>query len=122
MSKHVPDAVLDTFLAAIAVSTRLDIVSDSSTPTGLTNSLAYVAMIAGDGNGDYTFAAGAVSGRKLTTTQKSGILINVGGTPRHVVLSLAGVIKYVTTCTGADLVQNNTVTAPAFTVTVSEVA
>jgi hypothetical protein len=110
MGKSVADAVLDAALAVVQSCTRMDVTSDSSTPTDLSNTLANVAMA----SGDYTIADGSVSGRKITTAQKAGVSVTGGGTARHIVLSLAGVIKLTTTCTEQVLALNNTVTIPAF--------
>ena len=114
MGKSVSDAVLDAALDEIATCTRLDVVSDSATPTDLTNSLANVALTAGAGNGDYTKANGDTSGRKLTIAQQTDISITNTGQARHIVLSLGGTIKLVTTCTEQTLTAGGTVTVPAF--------
>lgn len=92
----VPDASLDT----LALCNRLDIVSDVGAPTDLTNSLAFVALTPGDGNGDFTIADDPVSGRRLTITAKSGVATTAAGTGAHAVLSLGGVIYAYGPCTG----------------------
>lgn len=112
MSKFVPDTVIDTLLDEIATATRMDVVSDVSTPTGLTNSLANVTLTAGDGNGDFTVGAGDTSGRKLTIAQQTGVSITATGDAAHVVLSLGGTILDVTTCTTQTLTSGGTVTFP----------
>ena len=114
MGKYASDSVMDAALAEIATCTRLDVTSDTSTPTDLTNTLATVTLTAGDGNGDYTIADGDSSGRKVTITQQSDLTITAAGTAKHVVLSLGGVIKFVTTCTDLVLSTPGTVTVPAF--------
>jgi len=114
MGKSVSDAVLDAALDEIATCTQLDVTSDAGTPANLTNSLANITLTAGDGNGDYTIAAGDVSGRKLTVAQQSDITITDTGTALHIVLSLSSVIKLTTTCTSQALTATNTVTVPAF--------
>ena len=113
MGKFVPDAVIDKLLDEIATSTRMDVVDDVSTPTDLTGTLANVAMVAGDGN-DYTVANGDVSGRKVTMAEKTGVSITGTGTALHVVLSLAAVIKDITTCTSQALTSGGTVTFPVW--------
>ena len=122
MGKFVSDASMDALLDEIATCTRLDVTSDSATPTNLTNTLADVTITAGDGGGDFTVADGAVDGRKLTITQQADILIDVSGTAKHIVLSLGGTVIYTTTCTDQALVANasNTVTVPAITHTVRD--
>ncbi len=106
MSKSVPDAVMDKILDEIATSTQMDVTSDTATPTNLNNSLADVTMSSGDfskAQGD----AGAGS-RKLTIAAKSTVDVDSNGTPNHVVLSLSGTIKLITTCSGPDLTATST--------------
>jgi len=119
MSKFVPNDTIDALLDEIATCTRMDVTSDVSTPTDLSNTLANATMVAGDGN-DYTIADGDVSGRKVTVAQKSGISITGTGTALHVVLSLAAVIKDITTCTSQALTSGGSVTFPAWDHTVAD--
>jgi hypothetical protein len=116
MSKFAPDAVLDAALAEIATSTLLSIVSDATTPTDLTNTLASVSVTAGAGNGDFTIANSDLGGggRMVTITAQSGISISASGTANHIVLSVGGTIKYVTTCTAQALTSGGTVDVPAW--------
>ena len=114
MSKFVPDAVIDTLLDEIATATRMDVVSGAGTPTDLTTSLANVTLTAGDGNGDFTIAAGDTSGRKLTVAEQTGVSITATGDATHVVLSLAGTLLDITTCTTQTLTSGGTVTFPAW--------
>lgn len=114
MAKGLINAVLDAGCIETATCTQIDVVSDVSTPTDLTNSLADTAMIAGDGNGDYTIADDPTNGRRLTMAAKSSITVTASGTPRHIVLSLGGVIKAYTACTGDDLVIAGQVNIPTF--------
>jgi hypothetical protein len=110
MGKSVADAVLDAALGVVQACTRMDVTSDVTTPTDLTNTLANVAMAPGD----YAIAEGDSSGRKITTAQKAGVSVTGSGTALHIVLSLGGVIKLTTTCTSQVLTAGNTVTIPAF--------
>ena len=112
MSVSVPTAIMDLALDGIAASTLMNVVSDISTPTTLANSLADVAMA----SGDFTKAPGdaGAGSRKITMAAKSGVTVDVSGTPRHVVLSLSTVLKLVTTCTGPDLTSGSTVDFPAW--------
>ena len=112
-TKFVPDDVIDVLLDEVATSTRMDVVDDVGTPTDLSGTLANVAMVAGDGN-DYTIAAGDTSGRKVTMAAKAGVSITGTGTALHVVLSLAAVIKDITTCTSQVLTSGGTVDFPAW--------
>jgi len=113
MSKFAPDITLDAALDYIAACTRMDIVSDVSTPTDLTNTVANVTLTAGAGNGDYTKADGT-SGRKVSVAAQSDVPITDTGACNHIVLSLAGVIRYVTTGDGQTLYSSGTVDLPAF--------
>jgi len=116
MSKALPNSVLDAGLTEIATATQLDVCSDVATPTDLTNSLAHVTLTAGDGLGDYVIGDGDVDGRKIAVAEQADIAIDGAGTQNanHVVLSLAGVIKLVTTCTQQPLTNGGTVTVPTF--------
>lgn len=116
MGKALPNDVLDGGLTVIATATQLDVCSDVATPTDLTGSLAHVTLTAGDGNGDYVIGDGDASGRKIAVAQQADIAIDGAGTQdaNHVVLSLSGVIKLVTTCTQQPLTNGGTVTVPSF--------
>jgi len=120
MGKSVNNSVIDAALTEIATCTRLDATSDAETPTDLTNTLANVTLIAGDGNGDYTIADGSTSGRKITSTQKADATITGTGTAKHVVLSVGGTIKLTTTCTDQVLTSGGKVTFPPFSDEISD--
>lgn len=109
MSKHTPAATLDAQAAIVAAANRLDLVSDESTPTDLSNSLANVALTPGIGGGDFTIADGATSGRTLTVADKLGVAVTGSGIQRHWVLSLDGVIKEVGLVVQQQLVSGATV-------------
>jgi len=113
MGKFVPNNTIDKLLTEVATSSRMDVTSDVSTPTDLTNTLANTAMTPGDTN-DYTIADGDVSGRKVTMAQKTGVAITGTGTALHIILSLAAVIIDITTCTSQALTSGGTVTFPAW--------
>lgn len=112
MGKSIPDAIMDAALDAVAASTRMDVTSDVSTPTDLTNTLGNVAMA----GGDFTKAQGdaGAGSRKVTMGAKAGVSVTGTGTPLHVILSLAAVIKLITTATGPGLTSGSTVDFPAF--------
>ena len=115
MGKEVPDAVIDVILTEVATSTRMDVVDDVSTPSDLSGTIANVAMVAGHGN-DYTIGPGDVSGRKVAMAEKTGVDITTAGTNTalHVILSLASVIKLITTCDSQPLTFGGTVTFPTW--------
>jgi hypothetical protein len=115
MAKSVPNAVMDVILDEIATATLMTVTKDVGTPANLTNKLADVAMAGGDyekAEGD----AGAGS-RKVTMATKTDVDVDgaeAPGSPLHVVLSLGGTFKLVTTCTGPDLTTGSKVDFPAW--------
>ena len=123
MGKFVKDSTMDLALADIATCTLLSVCSGAGTTTDGTlaaATLASVVLTAGDGNGDYVIADGT-SGRKVTVAQQADISIT-GATAdaTHVVLSLGGVVKLVTTCTTQTLTNGGTVTVPTFSNTIAD--
>lgn len=83
----IPDASLDLMIAVFSgTCDQLDITSDVSTPTDLTNSLGSVALTVGAGNGDFVIQDGTTSGRALKLTAQE-ITTTSAGTARHWVLS-----------------------------------
>lgn len=119
MSKTIPDTIMDTLLNAIADNADTQsVVSDTSTPTDLTNALAAASMATGT-IGDYSIAEGdaGAGSRKLTMAAKSGVSVDAAGTPNHVVLADstdANAIKLITTCSGPDLTVGSTVDFPSW--------
>lgn len=94
---------------------QLDVVSDTTEPTDLTNSLASTSLTTGDGNGDYTIEAGDVSGRKLTVAEQAGVSITADGEANHVVISDgAGTLLLITECDPQQLYSGNLVNVPSF--------
>ena len=114
MSKTLSNTVLDAALTVVTTCTRVDIVSDSATPTDLTNTLATTTLTAGDGNGDYTISEGITNGRRVTVTGQASISSTLAGTGKHVVLSVGGTIHLVTTITDTAVAFPGTVTIPTF--------
>lgn len=112
MGKFVPDAAMDAILDYYAASTLQSVLSDVTTPVDLSNTLADVAMAAGD----FTKAEGdaGAGSRKLTMSAKSDVAVSADGSPLHVVLSESGTIRLVTTCTGPDLTTGSNVNFPAW--------
>ena len=112
MAKSVPDAVMNLILDEIATSTLMSVVSDSATPTDLSGELANATMT----GSEYTQAQGdaGAGSRKITMSAMSGQTVDASGTPNHVVLSLSGTIKLITTCSGPDLTSGSTVDFPSW--------
>lgn len=121
MAKATPDAVLDTMLIDIALSTRMVVCSgEPANFAGIAAvALADVVLTAGDGNGDYVIA-NHTSGRKLTVGAQSGVNVDSSGTATHVTLDNGTVLKQVTTCTSQVLTAGNTVNVPAYIIAVSD--
>ncbi len=117
MAKKVDDSVLDAALDNIGTSTVLHVCSaEPSNFAGIAAvSLANVAMA----GGDYTKADGT-TGRKVTMAAKSAIPVTATGTANHVALATGTVLKYVTTATAQALTSGNTVSTPAWSITIAD--
>lgn len=115
MAKAGSVAVLDAALNQIKNGSNRMVVCSAQPLTYAdvtTFKLAEVAMAPAD----HTLAAGDVSGRKTTTTAKTGIAIATSGTANHIALanSVALTLDFVTTCTAQALSTGGTVDVPAF--------
>lgn len=116
MPKFASNDVLDGSLAVASSATRLVAVNGqpASFAAANTGKLAE-AILTG---GDFTLAAGDVSGRKVTVAAKSGLAVIAAGTADHVaLLDLAGSrLLYVTTCPAQALVTGGTVSIAAWSI------
>lgn len=83
MGRHIPNEGYDAYFAYFKDCTRQDLVSDESTPTDLTNTLAMAEL----DEYDFSVGAGDPDGRRLTVAAKEGVLVTANGTTRHAVLS-----------------------------------
>lgn len=115
MSKYLPTATNDGELDLIASATEEVVCSTQPTTYAEAHTaymLAHVVMV----GGDFTKAAGDVSGRKVTAAAKSGISITNSGTALHVALTITGTstLLLVTTCTSQALTAGGTVDVPAW--------
>lgn len=97
MAEYVADSVIDAAITELATATRMDLVSDASTPTDLTNTLGNVTLTAGVGGGDYTIETDA-PGRRLQVAAQNIASATGTGTGRHVVISLGGTILGAAPC------------------------
>lgn len=113
MAKAITDTVLDQALAKIATATHQVVCSGQpANYAGIAAvTLASKTVTAGDGNGDWTIAAG--SQRKVTTTQHTGVSITASGTATHIAYDDGATLLAVTTCTSQVLTSGGTVTIPA---------
>lgn len=121
MAKNAPDAVQDAALDYIDLSNIMHVCSgEPANYAGIAAvSLASVAMTP---NTDFTKAAGAVSGRKMTVAAKNAVSVTSSGTATHIVLALTGdtTLRYVTTCTSQALTSGNTVNVPAWDIEIQD--
>lgn len=109
MSKYVPDSYLDKIADAImADTTHVHMVSDTATPTDVTNSLGSVAVT----SGDFTKAAGDTSGRKVTLASKN-ITATADGQKRHIVGWTGTAITFATPVTVESIANANIYAIPA---------
>lgn len=122
MAKSVHDDVLDGAFDVLDQANLM--IACSAEPTTraeavTTYALADVAMTV---DTDYTKANGDTSGRKVTVSAKSSILVDASGTATHVALVDATRLLYVTTCTSQALTSGNTVSFPAWDVEIADPA
>jgi len=118
MAKSVADAVLDGAWDIIKNTCTRQVLCNAQpttyTEANATYALADVTMA----SGDFTIANGDTSGRKMTVTAKSGVLIDTTGTGNHIaLLDVSGTrLLYVTTATSQAVTANgsNTVNIPAW--------
>lgn len=116
MSVWMSDEAIDGGHDFISTLTRMDLVSDSSTPIDLSNTLANATM----SGADYTKEDGSVNGRQVVVAAKPGILSTASGAALHVILSLSGVLHVITTCTSYDVVSGEYVNFPSWIANTSD--
>ena len=115
MAKYINPLVHDAALDQIATGNLMTVCS--AQPTNRTEAittykLADVAMA----GGDFTKAAGDVSGRKVTIAAKSDIDVDATGDANHVAIVNASQLLAVTTVTQQTLTSGNTVTVGSWQV------
>lgn len=118
MAKAATDGFIDGGLDAIALSTALNICTAEPISIAECDSLSLIPAhtLAG---GDFTLAAGDVSGRKITLAQQAALSIDVSGLATHVAIN-DGTDFYVTTCTSQSLTSGGTVTSPAWDIEIAD--
>jgi hypothetical protein len=120
MAKHAEDAVLDGLLDVVATSTILCVCSAlpaTYAEMTATYDLATHVMAAGD------FAkADDGTGRKLTVAAQNTITVDHTDTAINVCLGISGTttLLYCTSCTSQALVAANTVSVPAWVISVAD--
>lgn len=123
MAKAANDLVMDAALDFIATATRLTVCTSQPTSFAEGNATFALADVTIDGS-DFTKANGDTSGRKVTISAQSGVLIDTSGTALHVALLRVSdsTLIYVTTCTSQALTANgsNTVNVPAWDIEIAD--
>jgi len=118
MAKWQIDAMLDAALSYITSNATEMYICDSQpgTRAAAITASAIAAVVP-------TFQAianGAVDGRKVDVDAKADRSITSSKTVTHIALCSGTVLLYVTTCTSQALVSGNTVTIPAWTITLRD--
>lgn len=126
MAKLVADAVLDAALQYLednvdflsvcegAPTTYEHAHSNKGTATG--------KVLASSATPTFTGPADDTSGRKTTVDEEAAMTVDVSGTADHVALCDVGstALLYVTTCTEQALTAGNTVTVPAWKISIAD--
>lgn len=112
MAKLETSAMTDGGLTKMGTCTRITVLS--AQPASITDiTTTYKLASTTLSGGDFTLAAGDISGRKSTVAQKATISITASGTATHVAIDDA-TDYIVTTCTSQALTSGGTVTIPAW--------
>jgi hypothetical protein len=124
MGKLVHNDVLDAALNVFeTVCTQISVCKDTPTTYGeaVTQGTYMLAIKSSLGAGDFVIADAAGGGRKTTVSAQSAISVLESGTATHICLMDASAkLLFVTTCTGQVLTAGNTVTIPAWTITIGD--
>lgn len=118
MTKFASDSVLDALLDKVATGTILTVCSTQPTTRTEAVTTYKLADVVID-SGDFT-KSDATSGRKVTISQQDNISIDTTGTAAHVAICDGSNLLYVTTVTSQVLTSGNTLTIPAWTISVSD--
>lgn len=119
MAKFATDAVLDALLDKVATGTILTVCS--AQPTTRTEAITTykLADVVTD-SGDFSKADGDTSGRKVTVAQQTDVPVDSNGTATHVAICDGSNLLYVTTVTSQVLTLGNSISIPAWTITVAD--
>ncbi len=128
MAKFAPDVTLEGLLAQAALADEMYVCSGQ--PANYAGIAAVtlagpITLTPGNGGGDFTYADGDTSGRKVTVAAQNGASVTASGTATHIVLATGGatdLLRYVTTCTSQALTSGNTVNVPAWDIEVADPA
>jgi hypothetical protein len=122
MAKWQNDIILDTALDYIKNNVTQECVCSAQPTTYAEATATYkLAVKTGLTSGSFTGAAnGSPDGRQLTVNQQASIAVDSTGDATHVALCSGSVLLYVTTCTQQTLTSGNTVTVPAWIITLRD--
>lgn len=119
MAKWASDSVLDALLDKVATGTILTVCS--AQPTTRTQAVTtYKLADKAITSASFTKSDGFPNGRKVTIAQQADVDVDTSGTATHVAVCDASNLLYVTTATSQELTAGNTVTIPAWSITVSD--
>ena len=119
MAKFATDAVLDALLDKVATGTILTVCSAQPTTRTEAVTTYKLADVVVD-SGDFSKADGDTSGRKVTVAQQTDVPVDSNGTATHVAICDGSNLLYVTTVTSQVLTLGNSISIPAWTITVAD--
>lgn len=117
MGKYVNSSVLDAALDKVSTGTQLIVTAAQPTDraSAISNALASTSLT----SGDFTKSAGTPDGRKLTVAEKSGIVVSATGNAGHMSIIDGTSLLWVTTVATQAISSGNTITIPAWTVSIA---
>lgn len=118
MAKWANDSVLDAPLDKVATGNQILVTTSqpANRAAALSASLAGTSL----SGGDFTKANGTPDGRQVTIGAKAGVSVTASGTATHVCIVDGTDLLYVTTVTSQALTSGNTITIPAWKITVGD--
>ena len=118
MAKFANTVVLDALLDKVATSTQLLVTTTqpADRAAALSGALASATLT----GASFTKSAGSPNGRRVTVAAQSNINVTATGSATHVALVDGSTLLYVTTVTAQTLTSGNTVTVPAWNITVAD--
>lgn len=119
MAKFYPDNTLDQVLDFISGADAQHLCQGQ--PTSFADIATMTCAVVAMAGGDFTKAAGATDGRRVTVAAKSGIAVTADRTADHVALVVGTTLLSVTTCTPVGVTVADTVNFPAYNYTERQV-
>jgi hypothetical protein len=115
MAKILDDSVIDGSLNVVKNGTTQMAICREQPTTYIEATVTFMlALKTGLTAGSFTGPVDGASGRKLTKTAESDILVTNSGEASHIALCSGAVLLLVDTCTPQALTAGNIVNAPAF--------